>query len=412
MEYVSALVGTGTRLALGALGAIAASATTCATAGAVTFNYTGGEQTYVVPADAATLRIIAAGPRGGNGASIGGRGAVVSATVPVTGGQTLYVLVGQTGDSGARGGQPTFNGGGAGGLLLSGRGASGAGASDVRTCSISASCGALGGPGDPRIVVAGGGAGAGTTGEGGGGGIGGDGFPTGPGENGRFADSPNDGGGLGGGPGTATAGGTAGAAGPGTDGAAGMGGTAGLGGEGGGGFFADGGGGGGGGGYFGGGGGGSGSVQPNNDRAGGGGGGGGSNFVIPTATDVSMETNNGPDGSVEITVASTVEPPDPPDPPDPPKPDPEPATTITYTPQFKNRKNSQFRFESSIPGSTFTCTLDSRTAAPCTSPVNYRNLKPGRHNFAVVATSPTGKVDPTPETATFKVRKQRRGKKR
>ncbi len=88
-----------------------------ATAGAdvTTFSYTGGEQTYVVPAGVHGLSVTAIGAPGGGPVSGGlaaGRGAVVSGVVDVTPGQVLYVEVGGTGGSPIGG----FNGGGVSGV--------------------------------------------------------------------------------------------------------------------------------------------------------------------------------------------------------------------------------------------------------------------------------------------------------
>ncbi len=116
----------------------------------VTYNYTGGVQTYVVPPCVTSVTIDAQGAQGGgpNG-GLGGQGI---ATVPVTPGSTLYIYVG---------GQPTvqlgpggFNGGGATLALPCGGpsdGWPGGGASDVRTTASL----------NDRMVVGGGGAGGG-----------------------------------------------------------------------------------------------------------------------------------------------------------------------------------------------------------------------------------------------------------
>jgi hypothetical protein len=81
----------------------------------------------------------------------GGIGAQVTTVLAVTPGQRLYAEVGVGGGIG------TFRG-------------NGGGASDIRTCSMSDSCPALGSGSDPRLVVAGGGGGLGFGGGGGEGG--------------------------------------------------------------------------------------------------------------------------------------------------------------------------------------------------------------------------------------------------
>ena len=143
------------------------------TATSCTYTYTGGEQEFTVPAGVTSVTITAVGAPGGPASGTPrGYGASVTATIPVPSGTTtLYVEVGALGGSNAPHG--SFNGGGA---SLT---ASGGGASDVRTCSIStctaffpaglAACQAYasqaGAPAtacsaDPRLVVAGGGGGA------------------------------------------------------------------------------------------------------------------------------------------------------------------------------------------------------------------------------------------------------------
>lgn len=83
---------------------------------ACTFGFTGVEQTFAVPAGVGSLRVTAAGAAGGSpldrhraGQVPGGRGAVVSGTVAVTPGSTLYIEVGGPGGTD---GQAGFNGGG------------------------------------------------------------------------------------------------------------------------------------------------------------------------------------------------------------------------------------------------------------------------------------------------------------
>jgi len=141
---VIALVGC---LALGLTGAARASAEET-----VTFNYTGGEQEFKVPAGVTSVHVVAVGSEGGTdpGAARGGKGTVVRGDLSVSPGEVLYVEVG---------GVP-FNGGGSSSLLE--EGGKGGGASDVRTVSI----GAEPSPGNEaslnsRLLVAGGGGGGG-----------------------------------------------------------------------------------------------------------------------------------------------------------------------------------------------------------------------------------------------------------
>ena len=270
-----------------------ARATPLQTVGCVTgfakFSSTGTEQCYTAPAGVVELEVVALGGQGatGNGGGVGGMGAKVSAVMPVTPGESLYVEVGGSA-VGLNGG---YNGGGDGGNDFEGEGGGGGGASDVRTCSTTAgSC-----PGglsslQSRVLVAGGG---------GGGGAGT--LCMTPGGAGGAAGSPGAGsapsGGGGGGAGTETEGGKGGEAenfvGTGGDGTLGSGGAGQPGG-----MCA---GGGGGGGLYGGGGGGvaGGAV------AGGGGGGGGSSFVGPSLQNGSITTSVTATPSVTVTPLAT-----------------------------------------------------------------------------------------------------------
>lgn len=119
-------------------------------AGSVTFSSSGGEQVFTVPARVTSINVAATGGRGGTSFSgPGGFGAVVSADIRVTPGQTLYVEVGGNGaDQSSSGG---FNGGGSGGPSP---GSGGGGASDVRTAPAATPDSLL-----TRLIVAGGGGG-------------------------------------------------------------------------------------------------------------------------------------------------------------------------------------------------------------------------------------------------------------
>ncbi|MBK8329405.1 MAG: T9SS type A sorting domain-containing protein [Bacteroidetes bacterium] len=118
--------------------------------GSQTFNYTGGLQTFTVPAGITSITVDAFGAQGaGNGISVGGLGGNIQTTLAVTGGQVLNVYVGGQGTPGpsAAGG---YNGGGASSnTTFTG---SGGGASDVRVAPYALA---------NRLVVAGGGGGAG-----------------------------------------------------------------------------------------------------------------------------------------------------------------------------------------------------------------------------------------------------------
>jgi hypothetical protein len=117
------------------------------------FDYTGSEQSFVVPSGVTKLSVVAFGAAGAgdtypsNYDEVPGYGGRVSAVVPVQSGETLYVFVGGEPAKGASG-TGGFNGGGNGGY-------GGGGASDIREGSSALS---------DRILVAGGGGGAGASG--------------------------------------------------------------------------------------------------------------------------------------------------------------------------------------------------------------------------------------------------------
>jgi hypothetical protein len=258
---------------------------------------TTGESEFLVPAGVTSMQVKLVGGAGSPSAgrvSLGGAGALVTATVAVTPGETLFAEIGGYYEVTS----PDFpveatNGGGAYGGQFAG---AGGGATDVRTCSSNPSnpIDPLGCAGEQtlqtRLLVAGGGGGAGgesvepgidggTGGNAGSSGGGGD-------ANGEFELEGGGGGGA------ATQGAPGGAGDHSTPhGTQASAGQLGRGGNGGGdelGDYATAGGGGGGGGIFGGGGGGSGeSDYGGNPEAGGGGGGGGSSGVPTGVSGVS-----------------------------------------------------------------------------------------------------------------------------
>lgn len=122
-----------------------------------TFEFTGGEQTFVVPDDVTEVTVEAWGAQGGisqgrgpAGADAGGLGGLVTAKLTVTPGEMLAIFVGGTGgdDFGVHAGG--FNGGGNGGGGLFFDGGGGGGASDVRQGGNALA---------HRVIVAGGGGG-------------------------------------------------------------------------------------------------------------------------------------------------------------------------------------------------------------------------------------------------------------
>jgi hypothetical protein len=245
-----------------------------------TFNYTGGSQTFKVPAGVTEVTVVASGASGGPWNDSGALGGLVQATISVTPGRLLAIFVGGQGAEHLRGG---YNGGGKiwGDLSAS----SGGGASDVRQGGISRK---------HRVIVAGGGGGqggcgcAGTSGGEGGGDVGGSGSSAGSG-----------GGGDGGTGGTQTSGGAGGHAncnlGDGRKGRFFFGGRGGA-------TWCGWGGGGGGGGYYGGGGGGGGAKGTYYQFNNGGGGGGGSSFVESSATNVTNTQGGAALGNGSIVI--------------------------------------------------------------------------------------------------------------
>lgn len=256
------------------------------------FDYTGNEQTFVVPAGVTRISVIARGAWGAGDTPSAAYPGRIYALIRVHPGDKLNVFVGGAGLRQTGG----FNGGGPGGGDGSGSGGGygGGGASDVR----------IGGDAlKNRIVVAAGGGGAGNGMEvylfdsgGDGGGVVGD-----PGVGGATSRHRSEGG-RGGGGGTQSNGGLGGTGGQGTsgNGDAGKTGVLGSGGNGGAGesktiYAYAGGGGGGGGGYYGGGGGGGAGLVNTPDYfycgyCNGGGGGGGSSYVDPSAIKSQMWT--------------------------------------------------------------------------------------------------------------------------
>lgn len=147
-----------------------------AIASKVEFSYTGHEQSYTVPSGVVLLGLAVEGGHGGQHDNQlgegGGRDGGVGALLPVAPHEKLYVEVGS---AGVHGGGPVFGGGGAAGapppvLCHNTNGSpcntayanSGGGASDVRTCSMSAKC--PGGSPASRLIVGGGGGGEGGNG--------------------------------------------------------------------------------------------------------------------------------------------------------------------------------------------------------------------------------------------------------
>jgi uncharacterized repeat protein (TIGR01451 family) len=252
----------------------------------VTFSTPGQQEMWMVPPGVTQISVDVLGAGGGTDAGgngcVPGRGGEITATVAVTPGQTLTLLVGGAGGnaSGGHGGAAGAAGGGAGGSVgateLAYGGGGGGGWSSVSAQGV------------PLVVAGGGGGCAGSAGGSAGNG-GNDGLA---GQGGGSA--------TGGGGGTRTAVGAGGASAPSTN-PPGMAGTNAAGGAGAGSAGAELGGGGGGGGYVGGGGGGAAAIGDGIA----GGGGGGADFVSAGATGTHVQSGVGA-GSGQITLTYTL----------------------------------------------------------------------------------------------------------
>jgi len=117
------------------------------TPGSQSFNFTGAQQTWTVPAGVTSITVDAQGAQGGTSSyGTGGNGGRVQATISVSPGQTVYVNVGGQGSMSVGG----WNGGGV--PYGCGCVAGGGGATDIRIGGVALA---------DRKIVAGGGGGAG-----------------------------------------------------------------------------------------------------------------------------------------------------------------------------------------------------------------------------------------------------------
>jgi hypothetical protein len=129
----------------------------------VNFSYTGHEQSYTVPQGVVLLGLAVEGGHGGQhdnqAGEGGGRDGGVGALLPVRPHEKLYIEVGS---AGVHGGGPVICHNRDGSPCNTAYANSGGGASDVRTCSMSAKC--PGGSPASRVIVGGGGGGEGGNG--------------------------------------------------------------------------------------------------------------------------------------------------------------------------------------------------------------------------------------------------------
>jgi hypothetical protein len=88
-----------------------------------------------------------------------------------------------------------------------------------------------------------------------------------------------------------------------------------------------------------------------------------------------------------------------------------PDTAFDHTVKRKTHKHKAiFTFHAS-EAATFTCVVDKRPTAPCSSPYKVRFKKRGKHTLTVIATDAVGNVDPTPASYTWKIRKKKKKKR-
>jgi hypothetical protein len=66
-------------------------------------------------------------------------------------------------------------------------------------------------------------------------------------------------------------------------------------------------------------------------------------------------------------------------------------------------RSAKIRFDANMASATFLCMLDRRAAVPCTSPVAYTGLRPGRHRIAVTALGQPGAPVLAPAVRHFRI---------
>ena len=81
-----------------------------------------------------------------------------------------------------------------------------------------------------------------------------------------------------------------------------------------------------------------------------------------------------------------------------------PVTKLGSTEVYVAKRIAKFKFSSTQPGSSFSCSLDGKLFKPCTSPKTYRHLKKGKHTFRVKARNDSLRaVDLTPVKRRFRI---------
>jgi CSLREA domain-containing protein len=81
-----------------------------------------------------------------------------------------------------------------------------------------------------------------------------------------------------------------------------------------------------------------------------------------------------------------------------------PQTSIVKGPAKRSHSTlARFRFRSDGSAARFRCELDDGPVTDCRSPITYRRLRPGKHQFRVWAVSASGDPDPSPARWTFSI---------
>jgi hypothetical protein len=90
-----------------------------------------------------------------------------------------------------------------------------------------------------------------------------------------------------------------------------------------------------------------------------------------------------------------------------------PDTTLLSGPFEKTRdRTPTFTFASNEPNGTFECSVDGAAFVACVSPFTLPKLSRGEHTLSVRAIDQDGMVDPSPASATFDVKKDKKRKRR
>lgn len=86
-----------------------------------------------------------------------------------------------------------------------------------------------------------------------------------------------------------------------------------------------------------------------------------------------------------------------------------PGTAITATHVKSKKRRATFVFAGTTGEGVphFQCSLDRKPFNGCGSPVTYRHLKVGGHVFSVRAVDPARRVDPSPASRAFIIKKKK-----